>query len=300
MKASLVIRSRDEAPRLRLVLASLESQRYHEILVVDDGSADEATADVVNAAGYPIRYIRHAQAQGRSAAANAGAQAATGDVLIFLDGDTLAAPGMIDAHRAFHAERPNAMGRGETWHLRGTRFLRDPETGAFWDDQAYRAAALPPKELDRMRVTIAQVRGDFGSILARAAPGIYPGTGPRRLHDAEMAALCDQTGSSRLWAAASGSNFSMPRAAFLSAGGFNPALDINEHRDLALRLCRAGLAMGHVANARTIHMTHRAGWRDPLQERGWEAHFPDAPIAELRAFWQSLGGSGEAVDFFGR
>ncbi|WP_197277013.1 glycosyltransferase family 2 protein [Sphingomonas profundi] len=295
MRLSVVVRSRDEAPRLRLTLASLAGQA-DEVVVVDDGSVD-ATAAVIAAAG--VRSVRHAAALGRSAAANAGAAAARGDVLLFLDGDTLAGPGLAGAHRAAHAGRPAAMARGETWHLRCTRFLADPERLVPWPDQVGRIAAMPAEEVARMGVTEAQVRHDFAAIARRAAPGIYPGAAPRRLHEAELAALRHTPDCPLLWAAASGSNFSVPRGDFLAAGGFDPALDINEHRELALRLMQRGLRLLPAEGARTYHMTHRSGWRDPLVERGWEAAFrrrhPAAPLAPLMAFWRGLAdGTGPA------
>ena len=128
MTLSVVIRSKDEADRLRLTLASLSRQTAPaEVVVVDDGSSDHTEA-VLAAAGLPLVVVRHAMAKGRSAAANAGARAASGDVLLFLDGDTLADPDLVRRHAEAHAGRPALVGRGEMFHLRCTRFLLDPET----------------------------------------------------------------------------------------------------------------------------------------------------------------------------
>ncbi len=292
MNLSVIIRSRDEAPRLRLVLASLATQSVAaEIVVVDDGSADE-TAEVIAAAPAALVTVRHASAKGRSAASNAGARAASGEILLFLDGDTLAGPGFVAAHIAAHTARAGGVGRGETWHLRCTRFLRDPETGKPWPDQAERLRILPLAELNAMRVTRGQVTEDFDAIMARASPGVYPGAAPRRLHALEMDALRLHPDCALLWAAASGSNLSVSRAAFQAAGGFDEALDINEHRELALRLCEQGHMMMPVEGARTYHMTHRTGWRDPLDERAWRDVFarrhPTAPLALLEAFWSGI------------
>ena len=41
---------------------------------------------------------------------------ATGDVLIFLDGDTLAAPDFVARHMDRHREKPDLIVRGETYH----------------------------------------------------------------------------------------------------------------------------------------------------------------------------------------
>ena len=67
MKASVVIRSKDEAPRLRLALASLLHQTTTaEIVVVDDGSTDATPSTVAEAArSLAIVAVTHATARGR-------------------------------------------------------------------------------------------------------------------------------------------------------------------------------------------------------------------------------------------
>jgi hypothetical protein len=94
-----------------------------------------------------------------------------------------------------------------------------------------------------------------------------------------------------LWIAASGSNQSVGRSAFLASGGFRPDLSINEHRELALRLCQMGQRMA-ACGARTFHLTHRIGWRDPLLETSWEeiffTHHPLAEVALMPLLWESL------------
>src|SRR5262245_45887023 len=129
MLVSVIVRTKDEAPRLRLVLASLTRQSNVEVIVVNDGSRDETRAVLEEAAcQLPLRGLHHPEARGRAAASNAGAGLACGDVLFFLDGDTLVAPGAVARHAAEHGRGP-AMARGETFHLRCTRFFDDPETG---------------------------------------------------------------------------------------------------------------------------------------------------------------------------
>lgn len=301
---SLVIRSRNEAPRLRLVLASLVGQQgLDEVVVVDDGSED-ATPDVIAAAEreLPLIGLRHDAARGRSAASNAGADAAGGDVLIFLDGDTLAGPGLVAAHAAAHRGVGDLVGRGETWNLRCTRVFSDPENGAFWPHETHRAARISAAERAAACVTTGQVREDFEAVRRRAAPGVYPGAGPRRLHEVEMQALRERPASSRLWAAASGSNLSVRRDRFLAAGGLDVDIDLNEHRELAYRLCAAGARLAPVEGACSYHLTHRSGWRDPLADGYWEAVFrrrhPDAPLDALKQFWRAVDAPGGPAAFF--
>jgi glycosyltransferase involved in cell wall biosynthesis len=294
MRASVVIRSKDEADRLRLTLRSLAQQSVPaEVVVVNDGSTDH-TEEVIDEAAERLQLVKitHRDPRGRSDAANAGAIKASGDILIFLDGDTLAAPNFVAKHVNIHVEQPLSIARGETFHLRCTRFFADPETGSPRAGEEARVSGKSESELARMRVTQRDIIERFHSIHERAQPGIYPGAGPRLLFDLEMDALRSRPDCSVLWAAASGSNQSVGREAFLTSGGFDAALTINEHRELALRLCRAGLRMVPVDGAFSYHLTHRSGWRDPAVDTAWEELFyrahPIAAVPLLSVFWASL------------
>ncbi len=57
----------------------------HEIVFVDDGSTDQTAAKIATSS--TVRLIRFEQNRGQSAAIYAGAQAARGNVVIFIDGD---------------------------------------------------------------------------------------------------------------------------------------------------------------------------------------------------------------------
>jgi glycosyltransferase involved in cell wall biosynthesis len=294
MRISVIIRSKDEADRLRLTLCSLAHQTEQpEVIVVNDGSIDHTAGVIAEAAKYlALVAIHHATPAGRSGAANAGAARASGEIVLFLDGDTLAAPDMVARHLAMHRDRDNLVVRGETWHLRYTRPFLDPETGSPKTGEETKVARMSPSEFAKSLVTQLQIAGAFHEIDGRAQPGVYPGYGPRKLFELEMEALTAVPDCKVLWAAASGSNQSMRRAAFLDAGGFHPDLNINEHRELALRLSRRGCRMVGTP-ARTYHMIHRSGWRDPLQEKGWEDIFftahPAAEVALMPILWASLG-----------
>lgn len=65
-----------------------------EVIVVDDGSSD-STGDIAAQAG--ARVVRHAVSRGNGAAIKAGARAATGDVLVLMDGDGQHDPNDIPA-----------------------------------------------------------------------------------------------------------------------------------------------------------------------------------------------------------
>jgi len=293
MRVSVVIRTKDEAGRLRLTLTALTRQTVPaaEVIVTDDASTDETAAVLAEAAAdLPLQVLRHEQCLGRSAASNAGARRATGDVLLFLDGDTLPGPDVVARHAACHTANA-VVGRGETYHLRCTRFFRDPETGTPQPGQEEQVRRLGP-DFDSCRVTRAQVRHDFAAIDRRAQPGIYPGSGPRQLFDLEWRALRERPDLTVLWMAVSGHNLSVPRTAFELVGGFDDRLTINEHRELAFRLQEHGWRLAPVAGARTYHLTHRSGWRNPLTEPDWERLFFEAhPCLAVRLMpilWRSL------------
>ena len=294
MRASVIVRSKDEADRLRLTLESLARQSVEaEVVVINDGSTDH-TEEVLDDAASRMSLVRisHKVPLGRSGAANAGAVKASGEILIFLDGDTLAGPEFVARHLDAHSHGSGVVARGETYHLRCTRFFANPETGSPRAGEEARVAAIPAAELARMRVTLHDVSERFQSVHDRAQPGIYPGVGPRRLFEIEMEALRSHPDCGVLWAAASGSNQSVGRDAFLGCGGFDAELSINEHRELALRLCQAGLRMVPVDAAFSYHLTHRTGWRDPVGNSTWERRFYHAhPIAEvplMSILWASL------------
>jgi glycosyltransferase involved in cell wall biosynthesis len=293
-RVSVVVRSKDEADRLRLTLTSLACQSQPaEIVVVNDGSSDH-TKDVIAKAqsgDMDIIALHNATPSGRSASSNAGAAAASGDIVLFLDGDTLAAPDLISEHINKHRERANVIVRGATHNLRCTRPFLDPELGTPQRGQEERVERMSTSERDRAIVTREQIRNRFHEIDLRSQPGVYPGFGPRKLFELEMETLTAATYCPVSWAASSGSNMSIDRRAFLEAGGFNSEIDNNEHRELALRLCNRGLSMAG-STGRTYHLTHRSGWRDPLVESSWEDIFyaahPTAEVALLPVFWASL------------
>ena len=291
---SVVIRSKDEADRLRLTLRSLACQTVRpQVVVVNDGSSDHTPDVIAEAAGdLDLVQVHHAMPAGRSAAANAGVEKAQGQVVLFLDGDTLAAPDLVALHELAHREGDNLIVRGETWHLRCTRQFLDPESGSPRPGEEAGVARMSAAELARSLVTRQQITNDFGVIDRRAQPGIYPGYGPRKLFELEMQALTSSPDCGVLWAAASGSNQSLRRCSFIEAGGFHPDLSINEHRELALRLSlRGGRMVG--TKAKTYHMIHRSGWRDPLHEKHWEEVFfqahPTAQVALMSVLWASIG-----------
>ena len=293
MHISVIIITRDEQPRLRLCLASLARQtvswqRDAELIIVDDGSAPAVGSAEIPPALPTPRIIRHERSRGRSAARNAGAGVARGERMLFLDGDVLLAPEAGIRHGRLG---PNELGRGEQRHLRGTRFFRDPRTGAPWPGKEALVRSLG--DLSSRLVTEQMIdEVPFDRWVERSETAIYPGAAPRKLYDLEMSALRARTAPLAEWMAAAGHNFSVPRAAFEAVGGFNEDISINEHRELALRMCRRGARVVVVEGAISIHITHREGWRDPLADDvAWREVFARHHPLETQVMlqlWRSL------------
>jgi len=88
---SIVIPALDEAATIGTVVTELRScAAWHEIIVVDDGSAD-GTSEAARAAG--ARVVRHPYNKGNGAAVKSGIRNASAPHVLILDGDGQHAPG---------------------------------------------------------------------------------------------------------------------------------------------------------------------------------------------------------------
>ncbi|MFC3714964.1 glycosyltransferase [Luteimonas soli] len=157
-----------------------------EVIVVDDGSADDS-ADVLPAID-GLRYHRRAENGGFIAACNDGAAMARGDYLVFLNNDTVPQPGWLDALLQTFAEHPGAGlvgaqllypdGRlqeaggvvfddGSGWNYGRNQSSADPRYGYLREvDYASGAAIAIPRTLF----------GQVGGFDARYAPAYYEDT----------------------------------------------------------------------------------------------------------------------------
>ncbi|MBC7188551.1 MAG: glycosyltransferase family 2 protein [Calditrichaeota bacterium] len=110
LEISVVIPTFNQAHVLRRVLAALAGEMApgREVLVVDDGSQDETeelVSGLLRKGELALRYIRQ-ENKGAAAARNAGLAHARGQVVVFVDGDVIPAPGLVEAHLQFHREHP--------------------------------------------------------------------------------------------------------------------------------------------------------------------------------------------------
>jgi len=117
---SVIVATYNRPDALNACLRSLaaQSDRDFEVIVADDGS-DVSTAAVLNEwshrLGAPLKHAWHADRGFRLAEIrNRAIRLAEGDYCIFLDGDCLARPGFVAAHRAL--KEPG-------WFVTGNRVL---------------------------------------------------------------------------------------------------------------------------------------------------------------------------------
>ncbi|HLZ91340.1 MAG TPA: glycosyltransferase family 2 protein [Candidatus Acidoferrum sp.] len=97
---SIIITSHNQPDFIRDAVNSALAQAYEdkEIIVVDDASNDESPK-ILELYGNAIRLIQLKKNVGASGARNFGIEAATGDFLVFLDGDDLLLPWALDVYR---------------------------------------------------------------------------------------------------------------------------------------------------------------------------------------------------------
>lgn len=103
--ASVVVPSRGGRQRLDVLLRCLEEQdtRDFEVVVVIDGDVDGSEPFLASRSSpLAVRAVTLPQNRGRSAALNAGFEAATGRVLIRCDDDLEPAPDFVSGHLRAH------------------------------------------------------------------------------------------------------------------------------------------------------------------------------------------------------
>jgi N-acetylglucosaminyl-diphospho-decaprenol L-rhamnosyltransferase len=95
-RCSVIVVTYNSSASIGACLQALASEDC-EIVVVDNASQDDTAARVQQAAvNHPLQLLRISRNLGFGAAANHGARAASGDVLLVLNPDAIAEPGSVD------------------------------------------------------------------------------------------------------------------------------------------------------------------------------------------------------------
>jgi len=131
-----------------------KTDEKHEIILVDNGSSDETQAQLKSAANTAwghaqLRYIRHEQNIGFNAASNAGAQASSGSILVFLNNDTVPQNGWIEGLlAALQLPKVGIVGPKllfpETLTINHAGYSYNPAIGGFFPFYYGKPATFPP------------------------------------------------------------------------------------------------------------------------------------------------------------
>jgi glycosyltransferase involved in cell wall biosynthesis len=226
---SVIIPAFNAAATLARAIESVRAQTWpaHEIIVVDDGSTD-ATADVAARFGEAVRLIRQPN-RGVSVARNAGAAAASGDWLAFLDADDWYAPERLRWHAEWVAEDPALD------CLTGDYEYRDDAGALLGTSMAQHASG---------RMMLAKAAGAARVVME--SPG-------------EIAAfVADHFGDTH--------TLSLPRARFVELGGYPTGFRVCEDVHFLTRLVAKSRRIGVVCASLGVYVIHGASAtrRDPV------------------------------------
>jgi glycosyltransferase involved in cell wall biosynthesis len=146
---SVVIPCHNQARFIADAIASVRAQTYRkfDVVVVDDGSADES-AEIVGRLG--IRCVRQ-ERLGPSGARNTGFRVTTGDYVVFLDGDNRLHPHALEANLHAFEDHPESA-------FVGGRYTYIDESGA-----RYRDTSLPDPVTPEDHYAALLAQNYFGS-----------------------------------------------------------------------------------------------------------------------------------------
>ena len=272
VSCGIIIPTKNKAPRLKLTLSALVSQRNDiaEIIIVDDGSTD-VTPSVV--AQYslllPLKYI-HPANKGRAAARNAGAVEAQSELLIFLDDDILVGKGFVQAHKQAHVDQ--TLVHGPLREMVGAATLQDPAAGG---------RGVPPLEY-----AILQEQG-------------YDLRQGRHMINA-LERIIEQMNSGALqniapWLCAVGANMSIPRLAWSSLGGFDEGFGTKwgcEDLEFGYRAHKSGFEFILSKDAWGVHLTHQRADRWEQHQINLDRFVRKHPVPEVLCLGKLLGPDG--------
>lgn len=237
MKVSVVVTTYNWPAALDRVLESLAGQRFRdfEVIVADDGSGEETAglvAEWTRRAAFPLQHAWQEDRGFRAARVrNLGASRASGDYLVFIDGDCLCLPGFVESHWA-QAEHG--------WFATGRRAqVRESATAEILNRR------LSPFALPRWRLLLESpywLQTRYAQLLTLPVDNIR-----RTAHvaDVRKAESC---------------NLALWREDFLAVGGFDESFEGFgcEDVDLCLRLLRSGLKRKSLEHLEPVlHLYHR-------------------------------------------
>jgi GT2 family glycosyltransferase len=265
-----IIITRDRIARLRLTVAACLAQEppLDELVVVHDGEGD--APELETDGRVPLRRIATGGA-GRAAARNAGARAARGDCLLFLDGDVLVQPSFAAAHRAAQRRRPGLV-RGR---------IRELMAAALVNDFAAGAPGFPPLSAQTL------LEGRFQPERYRQARSVLE----RAIEERFLGGRLELPA----WLAGSGANFSIAREAWVRLGGQDERFGTTwgcEDLELSWRAVHSDLPLSYASDAVAYHLSHAQPHRWTQHARNLELFTRLHPAPEVLALGHLLGPTG--------
>ncbi len=242
---SVIVSTYNRPDALDAVLRSLSSQtdRNFEIIVADDGSRPDTGVVVAQwstRAGVPVKHVRHEDKGFRLAEIrNRAILESQGTYCIFLDGDCLAQPGFVAAHRSVAQSG---------WFVTGSRLLLS---------QALTARILAEG--------LAAEQWGLGTWIEQRLRGGVNRVGPLLLPWSGVPAKR----SERRWRGARGSNMAFWRADLDAVDGFDAAFVGwgREDSDMFARMIRHGIRRRNARlDATVLHLWHPEQDRSRLKE----------------------------------
>jgi glycosyltransferase involved in cell wall biosynthesis len=245
MKVSVIVTTYNRPDALTAVLRGLanQSDRHFEVLVADDGSTADTTQQLqAMAHGFPVPLVHVWQEDAgfrAGAARNRACAQATGDYIIFIDGDCIPLPDFVTQHKLL-AEHG--------WFVAGNRILLS---------EAFTAQALTQTMPLHQRSKLQWLKDRWLGRINRWLPLIHMANGTWRKR------------SPQRWQGARTCNLAVWRKDFFNVNGFDEAYAGwgHEDADLAVRLIRMGVQRkdGRFGTA-VLHLWHRENDRSHLQE----------------------------------
>src|SRR6476661_8746944 len=115
---SVVVTCFNQQSFIREAIESALVQGADEVIVVDDGSTD-GSAEILDEYREQVRLCPVATNGGVARARNHGAQIATGDYILYLDGDDILVPWALTVYRRVLEQHTAVMISGEKLSFRG-------------------------------------------------------------------------------------------------------------------------------------------------------------------------------------
>ena len=219
MKWSIVIPTWQRADMLRELLLALESQspRDFEVVIVCDGEDAPTRAFAESSQpAFPTRWIFHQENLGLAAARNTGANASTGEFLLFLDDDVVPDSGLLAKHSEVQASAEE------------------------WPPVVVCGRIVEERQAPFRSKTDELMQRSWERSLQKALPesGIHSLNSIGR--EAEESA----------WF---GLNCSIRKSLFERLGGFDTAMRSDEEMEFGLRIYRAGILTRYASKALVRH-----------------------------------------------